>query len=70
VSAVIPDHADCPQAIAQEFAAKGGEVTVSTARPLVAGPHSGDGFVCPHGTVYWVEPTGKQIARWAAEVPR
>ncbi len=66
----VPNHADCPRVIAETFAEKGGEVTVSTAHPLVAGPYSGGGFVCWHGTTYWVEPTGEQIARWASEVPR
>lgn len=62
----VPDHTDCPRVIVEEFAERGGEVTVSTARPLVMGPYSGDGFICPtgdqiarwapHGTAYWVEP--------------
>lgn len=63
----IPDHVDCPRVIVEGFAEKGGEVTVSTARPLAMGPYSGEGFLCPHGTAYWVEPTGDQIAQWAKD---
>lgn len=44
----------------------GCEITVSTARPLVVGPYGVNGFTCPHGVEYWIEPTGEQIADWAA----
>lgn len=42
----------------------GCEITVSTLRPLVRGPYTVDGFVCPHGNEYWIEPTGEQIMAW------
>jgi len=42
------------------------DITVSTAPPLVANPFT-EGYTCPHGTSYWIEPTGDQIARWKAE---
>jgi hypothetical protein len=43
------------------------EVTISTEPPLIRGPWTTDGFTCPHGTTYWIEPTGEQVARWMAE---
>lgn len=44
----------------------GCEITVSTARPIVVGPYGVNGYTCPHGVEYWIEPTGEQIADWAA----
>lgn len=62
----MTNHKDCPGVLKATFAEGGGDITVSTARPLVPGPYTTDPFVCPHGTAYWVEPTGEQIAAWAA----
>lgn len=42
------------------------EITVTTAEPLVRGPYTQDAFICPHGVRWWMEPTGEQIALWAA----
>ena len=42
------------------------EITVSTAPPLVKNPFT-EGYTCPHGTTYWIEPTSEQIAKWHAE---
>lgn len=44
----------------------GAEIHVSTLPPLVQGAYETAGFVCPHGVEYWIEPTGEQIADWAA----
>lgn len=60
------DDAACARVIVEAAASRGGSITASTKPPLVAGPYAGDGFKCPHGVMYWVEPTGEQIARWAA----
>jgi hypothetical protein len=49
------------------MAAMGVEITVSTVPPLVAGPYTTDGFTCPHGVTFWIEPTGEQIAAWARD---
>lgn len=63
---------ECAQYIKDAMAAIGEErgdrceVHVSTAAPLVQGPYETPGYECPHGTVYWVAPTGEQIADWAA----
>lgn len=43
----------------------GCEITVSTARPIIVGPYGVNGYTCPHGVEYWIEPTSEQIAKWA-----
>lgn len=48
----------------QRLAAYDVDVSVSTAPPLVRGPYPTECYTCPHGTQYWVEPTGEQIAQW------
>jgi hypothetical protein len=58
------DHAGCREQLRQQAVALGLDVTVSTARPLVVGSYPPGGFRCPHGTQYWIEPSGEQIAQW------
>ncbi len=60
-------HAECREYVRQTMAELGCEVTVSTAPPLVEGPYENEGFKCPHGTTYWVQPTGEQIMQWARD---
>ena len=48
----------------------GTDVMVSTSEPVVAGPYTTDGFICPHGVTYWIEPTGEQIAEWVRDGAR
>jgi hypothetical protein len=43
------------------------DITVSTEPPLIRGPYTTDGRMCPHGTTYWIEPTGEQVAEWRRE---
>jgi hypothetical protein len=43
----------------------GCEVTATTARPIIVGPHGVNGYICPHGVEYFIEPTSEQIADWA-----
>lgn len=68
-------RSECAEFLRERMAAgtdtwPGCEVTVSTARPLVVGPYGVNGFICPHGTEYFMEPTGEQIADWVArQVP-
>lgn len=59
------DHSACAQSLRDEMA--GVEIIISTSAPLVAGPYTTDGFTCPHGTTYWIEPTGDQIAAWVRD---
>lgn len=59
-------HKQCPKVLRQELAKLGCEVTVSAAPPLVMNPYV-DSMRCPHGTVYYFEPTSDQIAAWARD---
>jgi hypothetical protein len=61
------DHARCADYLKQQMAERGIEVTVSTAMPVVASAYEESCFTCPHGTTYWMEPTGEQIATWARD---
>ena len=63
----MADHNDCADVIQAEYARKGVEVTVRTARPLVIGPYEPAGWECPHGVTFWCEPTGEQLAQWAKD---
>ena len=60
-------HANCPEELRSMAAGQGMDVTVSTSPPLVPGPYVTDPFECPHGTTYWIEPTGEQIAAWTKD---
>lgn len=60
----MSDHSSCPDELRTRMSAMGVEINVSTAPPLVIGPYTTDGFTCPHGTTFWIEPTGEQIAKW------
>jgi hypothetical protein len=60
----------CAQQLIDESAKRGAEIHVSTLPPLVQGPYEIAGFRCPHGVEFWIEPTGEQVADWAArQVP-
>jgi len=56
----------CAAFLKAQAAENGLDVHVSTQPPIVAGPYTTEAFVCPHGTAYWIEPTGEWIA-WAVE---
>ena len=65
-------RSECAEYIREYMAAlgdelgEGCEIVVSTARPLVRSPYGANGYECPHGVTYWIEPTSEQIARWNA----
>lgn len=64
------DHAACAKLLHDTMAEDGCEVTVSEQPPIVAGTYTTDPFTCPHGTTFWIEPTGEQIASWVeAQIP-
>ena len=65
MSAPVKPHETCAGQLREGMAPI--EVTVSTAPPLVAGPYTTEPFTCPHGTTYWIEPTGEQVAQWRRE---
>jgi hypothetical protein len=56
----------CAEFLKTNAATHGLDVHVSTRPPIVAGPYTTEPFTCPHGTTYWIEPTGEWIA-WAVE---
>lgn len=60
------EHRWCPKVLRQELSKLGCEVTVSEAPPLVMNPYV-DSMRCPHGTVFFFEPTSDQIAAWARD---
>lgn len=64
----VAAHSACPDVLRDGMAPY--DVTVSTERPLVTSPYTTDGFTCPHGTTYWIESAGGQVARWQAEGTR
>ncbi|WP_066374157.1 hypothetical protein [Herbidospora mongoliensis] len=63
----MADHSTCADVLRTLMADMGVEVTVSTEPPLVDGSYTDDPHTCPHGTTYWIEPTGEQIAQWVRD---
>lgn len=66
------DHAECATFLKTRIRLLGAEVTVSDLPPLVPSPYNrpGDGngqLTCPHGTTFYFEPTGEQIAQWVRD---
>lgn len=61
------NHAECRGFLRGLAAKHGTEVVVSTAPPIVAGPYQTGAFTCPHGTTFYIEPTGEQIAEWTRD---
>jgi len=59
------DHSTCAQQLRDGM--DGIDVTVSAAVPLIVGPYTTEPFACPHGTLFWIEPTSEQVAKWRAE---
>ena len=59
------DHATCAEQL--RVGMHPSEITISTEPPLIRGTYTTDGFRCPHGVTYWIEPTSEQIAKWRAE---
>lgn len=61
------DHSECLDRLRRGIAEQGFDVTLSIKPPVVIGAYTVDPLVCPHGIRFWLEPTGEQIAEWAAE---
>jgi hypothetical protein len=57
-------HSGCRDCMIALATADGVDIIVSTAPPLIEGPYGINGFTCPHGTTYWIEPSSEQIAQW------
>lgn len=64
------DLEDCAGHLHRGMAEQGIDITITTQPPLVHGPYTVAGFVCPHQVSYWMEPTGEQIAKWAKDGAR
>ena len=62
-----PPHNQCRRQLTDDAASRGIEIVASTAPPLVEGPYVVGVFTCPHGTTFYTQPTGEQIARWARD---
>lgn len=60
-------HDTCLAVLKDRMAALGVDITVSTIAPIVRGPYTTAPFICPHGTTFWIEPTGEQIAEWVRD---
>lgn len=63
----MDDHDTCPGVLKGKMRQLGVDITVSTIAPMVRGPYTTDPFVCPHGTTFWIEPTGEQISKWVRD---
>ncbi|MES2211010.1 MAG: hypothetical protein V4515_12660 [Chloroflexota bacterium] len=61
------NHEDCAGWMKAQFLELGADVTVSTVPPPIKTVYEQDPFVCPHGTVFYHEPTSEQIAEWARD---
>lgn len=60
-------HFGCRRELIARMAAMDTEVIVSELPPLVSNAFVTDPFTCPHGVVYWLEPTSEQRAIWARD---
>lgn len=54
----------CKDVITGQMAKLGCEVIVSTAPPIFPTPYEPAAFRCPHGVLYYLEPSPEQIIRW------
>ena len=57
------NHSECADAIREGFAPS--DYHVTTAPPIIQGTFTKEPFTCPHGVLFWAEPTGNQLMRWA-----
>ena len=66
-------RSQCAEFIRRAMAAIGAEsgrncdIVVSSAPHIVASPYGANGYECPHGVTWWIEPTSEQIAEWNRE---
>lgn len=64
------DHRECARFLKGLFIAKDIDVTVSELPPLVATGYEALNMHCPHGVMFYAEPTSEQRAVWAREDKR
>lgn len=58
---------ECIDFLKATMAGLGCDVFVSTEPPIVCGPYPTEAARCPHGTTFYMEPTGEQIAQWVRD---
>lgn len=58
---------DCKQTIVDHFTAEGIDAHVTDLPPIVPTPYEPLNLCCPHGVLWFAEPTGDQRAKWASE---
>jgi hypothetical protein len=64
------DHSTCADVLREVMASMGVDIVASTAPPIVSTPYVTDPFSCPHGVLFWIEPTSEQIAQWVRDAAR
>ena len=65
---VLAVHSDaCRRLLVDIMTGMGCEVIVSTAAPLTETDYDPNPISCPHGVVYYMQPTNDQIIRWRNE---
>lgn len=60
-------HSECALFLKDIMSDLGCDTTVSTAPPIVCGPYPTEVVRCPHGTTFYLEPTGEQVSQWARD---
>lgn len=58
---------DCAETLREMYAMNGIDAHVTAVAPLVPPRYEPLGMKCPHGVLWFAEPTGWQIARWAED---
>lgn len=58
---------ECRAVLLEGFAKMGVEATVTLEPPIVPPRYEALDMRCPHGRLWFAEPTSEQIAKWAAE---
>jgi hypothetical protein len=54
----------CRAVLVDTMAERNCEVVVSTAPPLAPTPYEAGPWRCPHGLLFWMQPTNDQILKW------
>lgn len=57
----------CGDLLRAHYAENGVEAHITTVPPIVAPAYQPLDMRCPHGVLWYAEPTGDQIAQWAKD---
>lgn len=67
-AAAAPPCADeCGRIVREKLAALGAEATVSHLPPLFPTDYEALNMRCPHGVLWFAEPTPEQVAEWVRD---